>query len=284
MAAKKQIFNWVVDAGIWLGFLMAFFLNVTGLDFHQWLGVFLGAFALFHLVLHFGWVKSMTVHFFNKTSWRMRLYYLLDAGILGGFIIITFTGVVISSWLSLDLTHYSAWRDVHVDSSVITLLAVVIKLGLHWRWIMSTLAKILTPPTAVPQLVPAPVLQPVRNGRKVSRREFLVMMGVVGAGAALGIGNVLGEKKGVEARAIGQIASTDRSAFVTDTSSSNAASSTSPAAAVPTAAAATGAGSSSAALICTQRCPKGKHCSFPGSCRRYNDSNNNGRCDLGECA
>jgi hypothetical protein len=31
-------------------------------------------------------------------------------------------------------------------------------------------------------------------------------------------------------------------------------------------------------------CRKGKHCSFPGDCRDYVDSNGNGLCDLGECA
>jgi FtsZ-interacting cell division protein ZipA len=36
-----------------------------------------------------------------------------------------------------------------------------------------------------------------------------------------------------------------------------------------------------AAVACTVRCNKG--CSFPGRCRRYRDTNNNDRCDLGEC-
>ena len=32
---------------------------------------------------------------------------------------------------------------------------------------------------------------------------------------------------------------------------------------------------------CVVLCPNG--CSYPGRCRRYVDSNNNQRCDLGEC-
>ena len=32
---------------------------------------------------------------------------------------------------------------------------------------------------------------------------------------------------------------------------------------------------------CVVRCSRG--CSYPGSCRRYTDQNNNGLCDLGEC-
>jgi len=269
MAAKKQIFNWVVDAGIWAGFLLAFFLNVTGLDVHQWLGIFLGAFALFHLFLHFGWVKAVTTRFFTKTSWRNRLYYLLDAGLLWGFATIMVTGVVISSWLGLVLPDYGAWRSVHVAASVTTLLAVVVKLGLHWRWIVSTLVKALTPAEPAPRLVPAPALQTVRTGRTVSRRQFLVMMGVVGAGAALGLGNLAAAKNVVQAQAINQTAGTGSNPTAAVTSQSAAASSSTTAA---------------AALVCTQSCPRGKHCSFPGSCGRYTDSNKNGRCDLGECS
>jgi hypothetical protein len=26
-----------------------------------------------------------------------------------------------------------------------------------------------------------------------------------------------------------------------------------------------------------------RRCSYPGHCRKYTDSNGNGRCDLGEC-
>jgi hypothetical protein len=38
------------------------------------------------------------------------------------------------------------------------------------------------------------------------------------------------------------------------------------------------------ASTCTYKCPFQRHCSFPGRCGRYRDSNGNGQCDLGECA
>lgn len=34
-------------------------------------------------------------------------------------------------------------------------------------------------------------------------------------------------------------------------------------------------------IACTVRC--GRRCFYPGHCRRYRDTNGNGRCDLGEC-
>jgi hypothetical protein len=39
--------------------------------------------------------------------------------------------------------------------------------------------------------------------------------------------------------------------------------------------------STSSASACQVRC--NRRCSYPGHCRRYTDSNKNGRCDLGEC-
>ena len=259
--------------------MAAFFLNLTGLDFHQWLGIFLGGFALYHLALHAGWVKKVTTRFFQQTSWRMRGYYLLDAGILWGFITIITTGVVISSWLSLALANYGVWRSVHVGSSVITLAAVVIKIGLHWRWIVSTLVKAVTPP-ATDRQAPVPVLQPVGDGRAVSRRQFLKLMGVVGVGAMLGIGNVLLEKKTALAEAIN-----NQSQSATDYLVDTSASSTVPVAlaVVPTEVVSSAVKTDTTTLTCTQSCPRGRHCLFPGSCGRYTDSNNNGHCDLGEC-
>ena len=43
----------------------------------------------------------------------------------------------------------------------------------------------------------------------------------------------------------------------------------------------TASSSSSTASTCRVRC--NKRCSYPGHCRKYVDSNGNGKCDLGEC-
>jgi hypothetical protein len=272
MLSKKQILFWVLDAGLLSGFLLAFFLNLTGLDIHQWLGIFLGGFAFLHLTLHLGWVKTVTTRFFSKTSWRMRLYYLLDASILWGFVSIVLTGIVISSWLSLALSNYGVWRSVHVWASIVTLLMVVVKVGLHWRWIVGTLVKAMTPPIPAARPIGSPALQPVGGERLITRREFLMLMGVVGVGAVLGVTNVLGEKKVQVAEAISNNLEAQGSA---DQIASNFI--------APTTSASTTASTGTASLACT-RCPKGRHCAYPGQCGRYTDQNSNGRCDLGECA
>jgi hypothetical protein len=289
---KNQKSNWLLDVTILLGFLVSFFLNLTGLAVHQWLGVavFLG--ILFHLVNHWDWVKSVFSKFFGKTSARARIYALIDGLLLYGFVMIVETGLVISTWFNLNLTNYEVWLDIHIYSSIATLLVAVLKVGLHWRWIVKTASKIFKP---TPKLV-SQGLTTSPQVSSVSRRDFLVTMGLVGLGSALAISNVLPSLK--KASASTEVAqSTDATATTAATqaqptdSSTQAqaatAASTDAPTAIPTATAQPTAEPTVAAqnsLVCYATCPKGRHCSFPGNCGRYTDSNSNGLCDLGECS
>jgi len=290
---KKQKFNWLLDAAILLAFLVSFFINLTGLAIHQWLGVavFLG--IMVHLVNHWDWVKSVASRFFGKTSGRSRVYALLDGLLLYGFVMIIETGLVISTWFNLNITNYEVWLEIHIYSSIVTLLLAVLKVGLHWRWIVKTAAKIFNrTPTLTPQ-----VLTAAPQASAVSRRDFLVTMGLVGLGSALAISNVIPSLNKAEA--------SSSLAQNTDGSATPAATQTQPTAAATQTQAATSISSESSTAVpnattqptalptasvaqnsqvCYTTCPKRRHCSFPGDCRRYSDSDGNGLCDLGECS
>lgn len=288
---KNPKTNWLLDVVILTGFLVSFFLNLTGLAVHQWLGIAVFVGIVLHLVNHWSWVKSVFSKFFKKTSSRARIYALIDGLLLYGFVMIIETGLVISTWFNLNLTNYEVWLNIHIYSSIATLLLAVLKVGLHWRWIVKTAAKFFTPgPKPVPQgLTTAPQVS------GVSRRDFLVTMGLVGLGSALAISNVLPSLKKVSAST--EVAqNTDAAATTTATQAQPTAASTQTAASVstdeptanPTAtaqptAAPTAIPTAQNSLVCYATCPKGRHCSFPGQCGRYTDSNGNGRCDLGEC-
>jgi hypothetical protein len=290
---KNQKSNWLLDVAILMGFLVSFFLNLTGLVVHQWLGiaVFLG--IVLHLVNHWDWVKSVFSKFFKKTSSRARVYALIDGLLLYGFVMIIETGLVISTWFNLNLANYEVWLNIHIYSSISTLLLAVLKVGLHWRWIVKTASKLFTP---APKLS-AQVLIAAPQGSSVSRRDFLVTMGLVGLGSALAISNVLPSLKKVSAsteaaqnsdptasaaanQTLPTIASTQPQAA---TAASNETATTIPTATAQPTAAPTAVPTAQNSLVCYATCPKGRHCSFPGNCGRYTDSNSNGLCDLGEC-
>jgi hypothetical protein len=258
MKTNKQKHNWLIDAALFVGFLLSFWLEMTGVALHQWLGIAIGVGAGYPLVTHWAWVKAVPQRFFKQTSNQARLYYVIDAAVLIGLAVMIATGLVISTWLNLTLTNYAAWWTVHVIASLGTLAAVVVKNGLHGRWIVSTARRTIFTTSSVrpnPQ-APAPATS------AVGRREFLRLMGGVSAAAVIAAGSAVNALKQTSSA----VAATAAPSVQTGTTNQVTA---------PTSTQAQSASS------CSVSCTRG--CSYPGQCRRYTDSDNHGRCDLGEC-
>jgi len=299
MKKNLQIKNWWIDAVMLAGYLFCFYLEFTGVIGHEWLGIGIGLLAVLHTWLHRDWVVMVTRRFFSGAGARSRWYYLVDILILIGFVVILETGLVISTWLNLDLVQYAAWLEIHTFASFTTLALLAVKVGIHWRWVVNITNKIFS---AEPKSMPVPV--PVMiNKDAVDRRRFLGLMGVVGMGSLLAVINVVRENSfyqtsaDVSASALG--IAEDPTTIPPDTTAESVAQS-SPAVAEPTTTEAveTAEPASTGSLTtvptaepvqktqavvaaCQVRCSKG--CAFPGRCRRYVDQNGNGLCDLGEC-
>lgn len=260
----QQKTKWWIDVVLFGGFLVAFFLDLTGVGLHQWIGVFGAALAGYHLIVHWNWVKAVSKRFFGQTSGQARAYYLIDAAILFGFTLITLTGLVISTWLDLTLASYDAWRVIHITASITTLLFVVLKLAVHWRWIVTAARSALAKPVSVPvRPAPAPqvvAVQQTAAGRTMGRREFLSVLGVSSAAGVFALSSA--------AQALKTADRTQTIAYAQTSSNSTASSGTT-------------SDYSATSNTCTVRCNRG--CSYPGHCRRYQDSNNNNLCDFGEC-
>jgi hypothetical protein len=261
--------NWFVDALLFVSFLIACWLELTGIEMHQWLGMGVGAFAIYHLVAHWAWVKNVASRFFSNTSGQARWFMILDVSLLLGFIAILGSGLIISTWFGLALGNYAAWSTLHVLATISTLVLLIVKIGMHWRWIVNITKRYIVPPAPVKPGMPT--LEPVPATNVTSRREFLKLMGVVGAASLLPMVNVLDALIQDQAQAASSN-SVVRATSTTITSTSSRAITNSTTSKSTT---------NSTATNCTVRCSKA--CSYPGRCRKYVDSNNNRRCDLGEC-
>lgn len=299
MTKHKSKTNWLIDAILFTGFLLSFWLDLTGIGLHQWLGAGLALLAGYHLLAHLDWVEAVTLRFFRRTTSQSRLYYMLNWALLIGFALILETGLAISTWLNLSLADYNVLRDLHEVVSLITLALVAVKIGLHWRWIVKTARRYFSRPARPSPPVPTPGRAPQPSNRlapvpvRTSRAEFLRLMGIVGAASlisALGALDVFAEAKpvsGTASLAAGDASSNAALSTVQSYEQSAASLPQPETAAQPTASAvqtesAAPAWSESPAAACTVICNRA--CSYPGHCRRYRDSNSNGRCDLGECA
>ena len=253
---------------LFLGFLVAFFLSFTGVELHQWIGIFGGLLAAYHLLAHWDWVDAVSKKILGTASGIIRLKFWVDGALLAGFILILGTGLFISTWLKIQLSNYNSWLMIHILVSIATLLALLVKLGLHWRWILKTSKDIFS------QLVlsPAPMtnLQPVPVERgSIERRDFLKVMGVVAGGSLIALMSAtksLATLQSGEAVTVSQSETSDTDQWFFTNSGD------------PQSYGMDSGTNGSCSIQC------GKRCSYPGNCRRYTDSNNNNRCDFGECA
>jgi hypothetical protein len=261
----KQKTNWWIDLMLFTLFITTFFLDFSGVEYHQWLGMLVGGLALFHLFTHLSWVSAVSQRFCRGASDRSRLFYLLDAGMLSGIALMVATGLIISTWVNLTLDNYGAWLSLHILISIGTLLILVVKLGLHWRWVAGVGRKVWLQPAAEPNRVSA--RQPLKSGAsRMGRGDFLRVMSVVGAASFLAFISAT--------KSLATLEKTEPTLQTAQEVSADLGHNHSVA----------GSADSerfSDSSDCTAQC--GKHCSYPGHCRRYVDRNNNQYCDLGEC-
>lgn len=250
----------IIGSALLLGFIIAFFPNLTGLDGHQILGTALGSLAAYHGWAHRAWIGSVARRLATGPFGRGKLIWLLDAALAVSFAAIVGTGLLISTWLALPVATLSLWTNLHVLGSVATLGLVLVKVATHWRWFIRALRPKVTVVAAKP--VSARAAIPVRTGP--TRREFLGLMGALGVAAVAAGASALGGRYSF-GTAVAQSGST-----TTDSTAAGTANAVSTAEATAT-----------TSSTCTVLCNRG--CSFPGQCRRYVDANANGRCDRGEC-
>jgi len=290
MNGKSQKAYWLIDAVLFAGLICAFFMDETGLPFHQWLGVTVGVLSNYHLITHWRWVKATASNFITKKTVRPRVYFILDALMAVGMTTTVATGLVISTWLSINLTNSAEWKAIHIILSVITLMVTLVKIGLHWKWIVKTARRFSAQPVfAAPQL--ATVRIPARVNSSVSRRDFLKMMGVVGTATVLASIKAIDELQGQAVTAssnpVDSSASVKSDSAQTESVTSlNIQSESAAVQPTPTLKQAdtyvTNLAGGQSTISCTQPCPD--KCAYPGRCRRYTDINSNGLCDNGECA
>jgi hypothetical protein len=275
--------NWRIDLILLTLFWVLCFPDFTGLELHQWLGIAMAALAVWHMLAHWKWILAVSRRFFSGTSFQARVFYLLDTGLLLGFWMILITGLMISTWLDLPLYDLAAWTHVHLMVSIFSLLLVVVKLVLHWHWVANAVRRYLLPSGSICACAGGPE----RPGNPVGRRDFLKLTGILGAASAVTIHGMLDGSQQA------QNASSSPDQLDDENPHQSATATTSPQpmdpGLEPSAAAADPVETvpipdfptAETTSACTVLCPNG--CAYPGRCRRYIDSNNNGLCDNGEC-
>lgn len=124
----------ILDIAMSVVFALLMVISVTGLAWHEWLGlVFAGMFTL-HLVWNAGWIRSVTRNFANpKVKGRTRLLYVMNAALLASMLLCTVSGIFISHvvFSTLNVGGYAVWSTIHSITAYGSLALMVVHLVMH---------------------------------------------------------------------------------------------------------------------------------------------------------
>ncbi|MBP7687547.1 MAG: DUF4405 domain-containing protein [Thermoflexales bacterium] len=140
----------LVDAVIFVAFLITTAPRFSGIAIHEWLSLAFAAAIIVHLLLHWSWLVGVTKRFFGKVQASARINYLLNALLFIDVTLIIFTGVMISQVVlpvfGLPTERGGAWRILHSLTSDLGVLLTGAHLALHWSWIVKTIKRYLIDP------------------------------------------------------------------------------------------------------------------------------------------
>lgn len=142
----------LVDAGAFIGFLIAMDPRSTGIAIHEWLTLAGIGGVMVHLLLNWSWIVEITRRFFKKIAGRSRLNYILNIALFIDMTLIMFTGIMISEnaipALGITLPQSFIWRSLHSTTADLFIPILGLHLALHWSWLVNTIKRYIVQPVA----------------------------------------------------------------------------------------------------------------------------------------
>ncbi|HQV70682.1 MAG TPA: DUF4405 domain-containing protein [Thermoflexales bacterium] len=143
--------NFVIDILIFVAFLVAYELRLTGVPIHEWLSLALFVAIVIHLASHWKWVVQITLKFFRQLFHSSRLNYVINLLFFISFIGVMLSGLLISRAALPALgfqmgRNEGAWRFLHTVTANASVILLALHFALHWDWIWNTLKKYVFAP------------------------------------------------------------------------------------------------------------------------------------------
>jgi hypothetical protein len=125
--------------GIMLALLVAVYCaQPTGIPFHEYAGLAIYIFFIIHLAYNYRWIVTVGKRLFGNTiPMRTKIMYTVDLMLLGVFILVGLSGILISSVI-FKLRIMPVWRPMHSITSAISLVLLGVHIGLHGNMIVNT--------------------------------------------------------------------------------------------------------------------------------------------------
>ena len=117
----------------------------SGILIHEYIGLLVFIFFIFHLAYNHKWITNVSKKLFNRTvGKRIKFMYVINCLLLVDFILIGLSGIMISREI-FSFGGSPFWRLMHTVVSAISIILLGIHIGLHGKMILNTVKKISLP-------------------------------------------------------------------------------------------------------------------------------------------
>lgn len=135
-------FRWGLDLIMALCLLLIMVPNMLGHSVHEWAGLIIAAVIVFHIIINWKSIKTITLNFFHHLSFRTRFVYVLNLLIFIAFITVIVSGMYIAesinfSWLGINREGGMSWKLIHTTSAYLTFLLAGLHGGINFRRVLN---------------------------------------------------------------------------------------------------------------------------------------------------
>jgi Domain of unknown function (DUF4405) len=134
-----------LDILLFVSFILLFSPLITGLAWHELLGLMLFLPVIFHLLFSWAWIRQSTRRFLHHADWRNRFNYCLNATLFSLIILEIVSGLAISQialpFIGIKTINDWVWRALHNQASGALVLTVSLHIALNWQRIIGYFKK-----------------------------------------------------------------------------------------------------------------------------------------------
>ncbi len=142
---SETLKNYWLDAALLLAFIIDMNTRFTGIPVHEWLGAAFGIGLIYHMMLHWKWITSVSKRLFGKLPTLQRVRYVINLALFIMMVVVVITGFWISEslmgTLGLPTTDNHFFEELHHVSAELVPMLVAVHLALDWKWIVTNTKK-----------------------------------------------------------------------------------------------------------------------------------------------
>lgn len=143
MSLRSRI-DLIFDFILFVAFGVVFSLNLTGEEWHEWLGLMFGLTLLVHLTLHWDWVVR-TARRIVTTMGRRRLMFVGNFLLCFDLVLCVGSGILIFRYAMPSLgTHFfdtsGSGTKIHEKTADVAIGLIAIHVAINWRWVTNVIS------------------------------------------------------------------------------------------------------------------------------------------------